>query len=207
MTGMAPLSVMGNNQSLLAVFKFACPKWMSFVISVGGIAGLTACEFTLLVCQARTFFVACDGLLPKNFRRVNANTQVPDFSITVTCIVVSAITFLFDVEIAGNAVSVCGLLICSVVNLGIIINRYGSNTSYSKIINWLCFVFICFTLLLGFSIYYDYSVILIIISGIIIIGVYGYIQIQIQANMSPSFVCPCVLFISTYRSLNIPLND
>eukprot|EP00826_Nyctotherus_ovalis_P037755 TRINITY_DN3471_c0_g6_i1.p1 TRINITY_DN3471_c0_g6~~TRINITY_DN3471_c0_g6_i1.p1 ORF type:complete len:552 (-),score=113.34 TRINITY_DN3471_c0_g6_i1:90-1745(-) len=206
MTGMAPLSVMANNQSLLAVFRFACPKWMSFVISIGSIAGLTACEFTLLMCQARTFFsVACDGLLPRRFVKVNAKTQTPDFSVVSTCVVVSVITLLFDVEIAGNAVSICGLLICAVVDLGVIISRYESESSSSRIVNWLCFAFICFSLLLGFAMYFGYSLAFAVISGVAIAGIYGYIQMQPQTKMPATFVCPCVPFIPLMGALSFTL--
>jgi len=193
MTGMAPLALMNNNQSLLAVFKYRCPSWMAAIISIGSVSGLTACQSACLMCQPRTFYsMAYDRLLPKAFLRVNPKTQVPDFSIIVTCIVASLITLLFDVEVAGNAVSLGGLLIAAWVDLGVIGARYESEYDFSKKINRGCIAFFFLTLILGFSLYYNISIILSIMCSILLIAIYYYIQLQPQVNIPIHFSCPCV---------------
>lgn len=193
MTGMAPLMIMDNNQSLLAVFKYRCPLWMAVIISIGSISGLTACQSACLMCQPRTFYsMAYDRLLPKTFMRINPKTQVPDFSIIVTCIVASLITLLFDVELAGNAVSLCGLLIAAWVDLSVVGARYELNCDFSKKINRSCIGFFFLTLALGLSLYYDISILLSIVCGILLVAIYFYIQMQPQVNIPINFACPCV---------------
>eukprot|EP00826_Nyctotherus_ovalis_P058032 TRINITY_DN7955_c0_g2_i3.p1 TRINITY_DN7955_c0_g2~~TRINITY_DN7955_c0_g2_i3.p1 ORF type:complete len:563 (-),score=110.22 TRINITY_DN7955_c0_g2_i3:152-1840(-) len=193
MTGMAPLALMNNNQSLLAVFKYRCPWWMAVIISIGSISGLTACQSASLMCQPRTFYsMSYDRLLPKAFMRVNPKTQVPDFSIVVTCIVATVITLLFDVEVAGNAVSLCGLLIAAWVDLSVIVARYEVDCGFSKNINRCSVAFFVLTLIMGFSLYYNISLLLAAICAVLLCAIYYYIQKQPQVNMPKSFVCPCV---------------
>jgi APA family basic amino acid/polyamine antiporter len=151
MIEMTPLFIMATNESLLVVFRYACPGWMSLIISIGSIAGLTANTFALFMFQARTFFsVAYDGLLPQVLVKINPKTKSPDSSVIATEVIVATMSLLFDVDIAGNAVSICGLIVREVVDLSVIISRYESKSSTSLIINVLCFFFIGFSYSLDF---------------------------------------------------------
>jgi len=193
MTGMAPLNVMATNESLLAVFKHSCPYWMAIIISFGSISGLTAALSATLMLQPRTFYsMAYDRLLPKVFMKTNPVTQVPDFAIIVTGIISFVLTLLFDVELAGNAVSLAGLIVSATVNISVVVARYDIDCQFSKNVNKLCALFIFFSLLLGFSFYYDWPFWTSIIFACPLIFAFVYIQMQVQVNIPKNFKCPCV---------------
>ncbi len=206
MTGMAPLAVMDNSKSLLAVFQYRCPQWMSVIIFLGSLSGLVASAFANLLCQPRIFYaMAYDRLLPKAFMRTNPKTQVPDFSIVAAGAICAAITLLFDVDLAGNAVSLVGLLVSSTVDLSVVVARYDLDCTFSRQVNRGCFIFFLFSLLTGASFYYGWPILVTILFATPLVLVYLYTARQTQVNIPKNFACPCVPLIPMLGALTFLL--
>jgi len=196
MTGMAPLSILNVNESLLAAYKYSGPSWMIILIAFGSLAGLTASTSATLMLQPRTFYsMAYDRLIPKRFMQDNPKTHVPEFAIYVTLIISVTITLFFDVELAGNTISLAGLLVSANVDIAIVAERYKSDSTISKAINKLCFVFYFDALLLGFSFVYNWNLFIKLVLVVPLVFSFLYAQVQEQTNIPEHFKCPFVPLI------------
>ena len=205
MTGMAPLSVMNNNESLLAVFK-QCPYWMSIIISIGSLAGLAAsCSSALMGHPRIVFSMAFDRLLPKVFMQQNQKTRTLDAAIYVTCFLGVFITLIFDVSLIGNAISLTGLLVSATVDLGVVVARYNNEGYFAHRINRGCFIFYFVSILGGASLYFDWPIEITVVCGVINVGIYIFIALQPQLNIPINFACPCVPLIPMAGALTFLL--
>jgi APA family basic amino acid/polyamine antiporter len=98
--------------------------WMSSLIKLGAIAGLSSVILVMLLGQSRVFYsMARDGLLPQFVNRVHPKFQTPYITSIVTGIVVAIVASLLTVREAGNLVSIGTLLAFVIVSIGVMVLR------------------------------------------------------------------------------------
>src|SRR5436305_2298218 len=98
--------------------------WMSSLIKLGAIAGLSSVILVMLLGQSRVFYsMARDGLLPRFVNRVHPRFQTPYITSIVTGIVVAIVASLLTVREAGNLVSIGTLLAFVIVSIGVVVLR------------------------------------------------------------------------------------
>lgn len=204
MTGLAPLEILGCDDSLITAFGFnPNSSWTVPFIYIGAIAGLTSSISANLLGQPKIFYtMACHGLLPSIFAKRNSKTGVYKNSVIFTWIIAVFITLLFKVEIIGNAVSLCGTIVSAVVDISVVIARYETPQRHPKGGNGYCLffssasiaciVFFVASLMTGFSFYYDWSMIFKMVWIGLMIMPCVYLQVLPQTTLPATFQCPLV---------------
>src|SRR5947199_1710638 len=98
--------------------------WMSSLIKLGAIAGLSSVILVMLLGQSRVFYsMARDGLLPQFVNKVHPRFQTPYLTSIVTGIAVAIVASLLTVREAGNLVSIGTLLAFVIVSIGVMVLR------------------------------------------------------------------------------------
>jgi APA family basic amino acid/polyamine antiporter len=94
--------------------------WLSVIIKIGALSGLTTVVLVQLYGQSRIFFMmAQDGLLPRLFASVHPTTKTPYLSQILIGVVVAIVAALTPIEVLGEMVSIGTLaafvLVCGAV--------------------------------------------------------------------------------------------
>src|SRR5947208_4294403 len=98
--------------------------WMSSLIKLGAIAGLSSVILVMLLVQSRVFYsMARDGLMPQFVNKVHPKFQTPYITSIVTGIAVAIVASLLTVREAGNLVSIGTLLAFVIVSIGVVVLR------------------------------------------------------------------------------------
>ncbi|MHB8462547.1 MAG: amino acid permease, partial [Vulcanimicrobiaceae bacterium] len=86
-----------------AVEQVGLPSWMSMVISIGAIAGLTTVLLVMMYGQTRVFFaMSRDGLLPSIFSRVHPKFHTPALSTGIFTIFIALIAAFTPISVVGS---------------------------------------------------------------------------------------------------------
>lgn len=98
--------------------------WLSPIIKIGAIAGLTSVMLVLLMGQSRIFFsMAKDGLLPSLFAEVHPKFQTPHLSTLLVGSVVALLAGFMPIEKLGELVSIGTLFAFVLVCGGVLVLR------------------------------------------------------------------------------------
>src|SRR5256885_7870100 len=98
--------------------------WMSSLIKLGAIAGLSSVILVMLLGQSQIFWtMADDGLLPPFVSRVHPRFCTPWITSILTGIGVAIVSALFTVREAGSLVSIGTLLAFVIVSIGVLVLR------------------------------------------------------------------------------------
>jgi APA family basic amino acid/polyamine antiporter len=98
--------------------------WMSSLIKLGAIAGLSSVILVMLLGQSRVFWtMSRDGLLPQFVNKIHPRFQTPYVTSIVTGIAVAFVAGLLTVREAGSLVSIGTLLAFVIVAIGIMVLR------------------------------------------------------------------------------------
>ncbi len=98
--------------------------WMSTLIKLGAIAGLSSVILVMLLGQSRVFYsMSRDGLLPQFVNKVHPRFQTPYVTSIVTGIAVAFVASLLTVREAGSLVSIGTLLAFVIVSAGVLFLR------------------------------------------------------------------------------------
>ncbi len=98
--------------------------WLSPIIKIGAIAGLSSVVMVLLMAQSRIFYVmAKDGLLWKIFTKTHSKHQTPYFTNIIIGIFVALAAGIFPISLLGELVSIGTLFAFMIVSIGIIVMR------------------------------------------------------------------------------------
>jgi APA family basic amino acid/polyamine antiporter len=98
--------------------------WMSSLIKLRAIAGLSSVILVMLLGQSRIFWtMADDGLLPPFVSRVHPRFRTPWITSILTGIGVAIVSALFTVREAGSLVSIGTLLAFVIVSIGVLVLR------------------------------------------------------------------------------------
>ncbi len=98
--------------------------WMSSLIKLGAIAGLSSVILVMLLGQSRVFWtMSKDGLLPQFVNQIHPRFQTPWITSIVTGVAVAFVSALLTVREAGSLVSIGTLLAFVIVSAGVLVLR------------------------------------------------------------------------------------
>ena len=99
-------------------------QWLSPIIKIGAIAGLSSVVMVLLLGQSRIFYsMASDGLLWKCFAKTHPKFKTPYITSIITGTFAALFAGLFPIGLLGELVSIGTLLAFVIVCIGLIILR------------------------------------------------------------------------------------
>ncbi|KAF4360546.1 hypothetical protein F8388_000845 [Cannabis sativa] len=128
-TGMVPYKLLGEDAPLADAFTSKGLKYVSILISVGAVAGLTTTLLVGLYVQSRLYLgLGRDGLLPSIFSRVNSKSHTPVHSQVWVGAVAGVLAGLFNVHVLSHILSVGSLTGYSVVAACVVSLRWKGNT-------------------------------------------------------------------------------
>jgi len=123
-TGVVPYAQLDTPAPIALVADHAVGGWMSVLIKIGAIAGLSSVIMVLLLGQTRIFWVMSrDGLLPKFVSEVHPRFKTPWITTIITGILVALFSALFTVREAGNLCSIGTLLAFVIVCVSVLVLR------------------------------------------------------------------------------------
>ncbi len=123
-TGVVPYAQLDNPAPIALVADHAVGGWMSILIKVGAILGLSSVIMVLLLGQTRIFWVMSrDGLLPKMVGEVHPKFKTPWITTIITGLIVALFSALFTVREAGNLCSIGTLLAFVIVCISVLVLR------------------------------------------------------------------------------------
>ena len=98
--------------------------WMSSMIKLGAIAGLSSVILVMLLGQSRIFWtMSRDGLLPQFVNKIHPKFQTPWITSIVTGVVVAFFSAILPIRDAASLVSIGTLLAFVIVAVGIMVLR------------------------------------------------------------------------------------
>jgi len=98
--------------------------WMSSLIKMGAIAGLSSVILVMLLGQSRVLWcMSHDGLLPQFVNRIHPRFQTPYITTIVTGVVVAFFAAILPIREAGSLVSIGTLLAFTIVSVGVLVLR------------------------------------------------------------------------------------
>jgi APA family basic amino acid/polyamine antiporter len=98
--------------------------WMSSLIKLGAIAGLSSVILVMLLGQSRIFWtMADDGLLPSFVSKVHPKFRTPWITTIVTGVIVAFFAAILPIRDAASLVSIGTLLAFVIVSVGILFLR------------------------------------------------------------------------------------
>ncbi|WP_164928826.1 amino acid permease [Gloeobacter violaceus] len=99
--------------------------WLTFIVKIGAIAGLTSVMLVTLYGQTRIFYtMSRDGLLPPLFSAIHPRFKTPYLSTMLLGLFVSVVAGLVPLGILGELVSIGTLFAFIVVSAGVLFLRY-----------------------------------------------------------------------------------
>jgi APA family basic amino acid/polyamine antiporter len=119
-TGMAPYRSLDLNAPLASAFFSHGMSFLSSVISVGAVAGLTSVQLVLLLGQSRIFFaMSRDGLLPGAFSYVHPRFRTPALPTLVTGAAVAVMAGVLPIDLVAELTNIGTLFAFVLVCLGV----------------------------------------------------------------------------------------
>src|SRR3989440_3300336 len=126
LTGMVPFQRL-DTDAPVAVALDAHPQlaWLSWILKLGVIAGMTSVILTSLLVQPRILLsMADDGLLPAAMSRCHPRFKTPHVSTLVTGVGAGVSAAVFPLDVLADLISMGILLAFAVVCLGVLVLRY-----------------------------------------------------------------------------------
>ncbi|HXE57077.1 MAG TPA: amino acid permease [Gemmatimonadales bacterium] len=123
-TGVVPYTELDVPDPIAKVADRAGLGWISGLIKLGAIAGLSSVILVMLLGQSRIFWtMSKDGLLPGFVAQVHPRFKTPWITSIVTGVAVALFSALLTVREAGSLVSIGTLLAFVIVSVGILVLR------------------------------------------------------------------------------------
>jgi APA family basic amino acid/polyamine antiporter len=125
LTGMLPLQKL-DSDAPVAVALDAHPQlsWLSWILKVGVIAGMTSVILTSLLGQPRILLsMADDGMLPPSISRCHPRFKTPHVATVVTGVFAALIAAVFPLDVLADLISIGILLAFAVVCIGVLVLR------------------------------------------------------------------------------------
>jgi APA family basic amino acid/polyamine antiporter len=125
LTGMMDYKDLNVTSPVAAALLHIGYRFAAEVISLGAIAGLTTVILVMLYGASRVFLaMARDGLLPKYFVKIHAESQTPRRLIWSLALIMAVIAGMLPINQVASLVNMGTLAAFAVVCIGVIILRY-----------------------------------------------------------------------------------
>jgi len=106
LTGIVPYSTLNVPDPIAKAVDAINLPWLSFVIKIGAIAGLTSVMMVLMYGQTRVFYtMSKDGLMPAVFSKVHPKFHTPYINTIVVGLVIGLVAATTPISILGDLVS------------------------------------------------------------------------------------------------------
>ena len=123
-TGVMSYKELNVPDPIAVVADHAGLGWMSTLIKLGAIAGLSSVILVMLLGQSRVFYsMSRDGLLPPVINKVHPRFQTPYVTSIVTGVLVAFFAAILPIRDAASLVSIGTLLAFVIVSVGILVLR------------------------------------------------------------------------------------
>lgn len=123
-TGVVPYRELDVPDPIAVAADRAGLGWMSTLIKIGAIAGLSSVILVMLLGQSRVFWsMSKDGLLPQFVNQIHPKFRTPWITSIVTGVGVAIFSGLLTVREAGSLVSIGTLLAFVIVSVGVLVLR------------------------------------------------------------------------------------
>lgn len=123
-TGVVNYKELGVPDPIALVMDHTGKPWVSWVVKIGALAGLTTAILVLLFGQTRVFYsMAYDGLLPKVFAKLHEDYHTPAISQILIGGCVALAAGLLPIDILDEMVSIGTLAAFSVVCVAVMFLR------------------------------------------------------------------------------------
>ncbi|KAK7601827.1 hypothetical protein V9T40_009268 [Parthenolecanium corni] len=125
LTLLVPYSDINPNAALPDAFTEANLQWVSYIIIIGAVCGMTTSLLGSLFSLPRCLYaMAEDGLIFNFFASVNSRTQLPILNMVVSTLITALIAFVFELEKLVEIMNIGTLLAYTIVSASVIILRY-----------------------------------------------------------------------------------
>jgi APA family basic amino acid/polyamine antiporter len=125
LTGVASYTKLNVSDPVAVAIDVMGMPWLSILVKLGAIAGLTSVILVFLLGQPRVFFsMSKDGLLPPGFSKMHPKYGTPFMTTLVTGVVVAFVSAFFPIGILGELVSIGTLFAFAIVCAGVLVLRY-----------------------------------------------------------------------------------
>lgn len=123
-TGIMSYKELNVPDPIAVVADHAGLGWMSTLIKLGAIAGLSSVILVMLLGQSRVFYsMSRDGLLPQFVNKVHPKFQTPYLTSIVTGVAVAFFSAILPIRDAASLVSIGTLLAFVIVAIGVMVLR------------------------------------------------------------------------------------
>ncbi|NBX03951.1 MAG: amino acid permease [Alphaproteobacteria bacterium] len=145
LTGIVPYTTLAVPDPIAVAVDAIHLPWLSFIVKIGAIAGLTSVMMVLLYGQTRIFYtMSKDGLIPPVFSKIHPKFKTPWINTILVGVIVSVAAGMTPISILGDLVSLGTLAAFCIICFSVFYLRRTApemkrpfSVPYPKVTPWL----------------------------------------------------------------------